>query len=111
MAIVEQHHADDENKIKTQLKGLLILSTIILHTTLALKSSALNMWISSCLMIGLISTSVFFLMTSSSSFPPLQAAMAYITNHNDSRIPDCPRQDFEAATSTLSPHCPSNPCV
>ena len=39
----------------------------------------------------------------SCSSPPLQAAMAYI---NNDKLPDGPRQDFEAAGSKLSPHCP-----
>ena len=37
------------------------------------------------------------------SFSTLQAAMAYV---NNDQIPNGPRQIFEAAALTLSPHCP-----
>ena len=37
------------------------------------------------------------------SFSPLQAAMAFV---NNDKIPNGPRQIFEAAALTLSPHCP-----
>ena len=115
MAIVEQHAGED--KIKTQLKekqhfllnrrytgknNQLLEKFINQHRTAYTRLEECSERVDFQLPNG--RTRVQYLLDAiSCSFPPLQAAMAYI---NNDKLPDGPRQDFEAAASTLSPHCP-----